>query len=240
MRIAVLSDIHGNLPALEAVMTVIQTESIDQIYCLGDLINFAPWPNEVIDLIRHHQIAAVCGNHDWAIGLGQTDFAFSYQSEEEKQAGLKAIAYTNAQITENNRNYLRSMPKNMRLDFELQHGQTVFLTHGSPRSIGEYLFEDFPETILIKIMEDYSADILLMGHTHRPYHRMLGNRQAINVGSVGKPKNGDPRAAFAILTFENAALTVEQLRVTYDIKRTRQAILNSKIPDLYAKLLIKA
>jgi len=246
MRIAVFSDIHGNLPALEMVMAAIQNKNIDQLYCLGDLVNFAPWPNEVIEFIRHHQIATVCGNHDWAIGLAQSDFAFSYNSTAEKQAGLEAIAYTNEQITENNRDYLRSMPKIVRLDFELNAGPTdILLTHGSPRSIGEYIFEDYDEAVLMKIMDEYGADLLMMGHTHRPYYRKLESvagklRQAINVGSVGKPKDGDPRAAYTILTMENGGLSVEQRRVTYDIERTRQAILKSKIPDLYADLLIKS
>lgn len=241
MNIAVFSDIHGNLPALEAVLTAIMQEPADQIYCLGDLVNFAPWTNEVIDLIRHHQIPAVCGNHDWAIGLGQSDFAFSYQSQEERMAGSAAISCTNHQITESNRNYLRSMPKILRLDFELNSGPVnILLTHGSPRSIGEYIFADFDEAALLKIMYGYGADLLMMGHTHRPYHRMFGIKQAVNVGSVGKPKDGDPRAAYTILTIENGSLAIEQRRISYDIERTQKAIIDSEIPDLYAKLLIKA
>jgi len=107
------------------------------------------------------------------------------------------------------------------------------------------VFSDIPGVVLMKFMDEYRADLLLINYTHRTYHRMLENaggklRQAINVGSVGKPKDGDPRASYTILTIENGHLSVEQRRVAYDIKHTQQAILKSKIPDLYANPLIKA
>lgn len=241
MKIAVFSDIYGNLPALDAVLGAIQQEGADNVYCLGDLVSFAPWTNEVIDLIRQLQIPTVCGNHDHAIGLGKKDFAFSYKDAKEKQVGLEAIALTNEQITPANRHYLATLPKIRRLDLELSTGPAnVLLTHGSPRSIGEYIFEDFSESVLLKLMNEYGTDILMLGHTHRPYLRKLEKqRTAINVGSVGKPKDGDPRGAFTILAIENGSLSVKQRRVAYDIESTRQAILQSKIPDIYANLLIQ-
>lgn len=246
MKLAIISDIHGNLPALEAVLAAIEQDGIDQTYCLGDLVNFAPWTNEVIEMIRAHNIPTVCGNHDWGIGLGQQNFAFSYHTAEEKEAGLKAIAFTNQNITEANRNYLRSLPKILRLDYELSSGMTdILLTHGSPRSIGEYLFEDFETAILMKIMDEYSADVLVTGHTHRSYIRKLEKaggkwRYALNAGSVGKPKDGDPRASYLLLSMEHGQLTAEVKRVSYNIVKSQQAIRLSGIPDIYAELLIKA
>jgi putative phosphoesterase len=248
MRIAVISDIHANLPALEAVLADIARQQADKIYCLGDLVNFAPWPNEVIELIRENNIPTLCGNHDLAIGLNQTDFAFSFNSPEEREAGLKAIAYTNAVLKDSNRLYLKSLPKFIRFELKLMKVKTdILLTHGSPRSVGEYVFEDFPEETLVRIMDEYVADILVMGHTHCPYHRQLFDKeagkykQAINAGSVGKPKDGDTRAAYLIInTAESSGLNVAIKRVEYNIQQVQQAIRNSRIPDLYADLLNKA
>lgn len=248
MKIAVISDIHANLPALEAVLADIGKQKPDQIYCLGDLVNFAPWPNEVIELIRAHNIPTLCGNHDLAIGLNQSDFVFSYQTPEEREAGLKAIAYTNAVLTESNRLYLRALPKSIRFELELSPGKAeALLTHGSPRSVGEYIFEDFPEDTLVKIMDEYVADILVMGHTHWPYHRQLFDKeagrykQAINAGSVGKPKDGDDRAAYLILnTADESGLGIEIKKVVYPVQQVQEAIRRSRIPDIYANLLSKA
>lgn len=257
MKIAVFSDVHANLPALQAVIADIQKQQPDEIYCLGDLVNFAPWPNEVIKLIRDQNIPTLCGNHDLAIGLGHNEFPFSWHSPEEHQAGLKAIEYTNAILTDENRNYLQALPKFIRPDIRPVSDAHLLLTHGSPRSVGEYVFEDFAEDVLLKIMDDYVTDILVMGHTHRPYHRQFleGKRykHAINVGSVGKPKDGDSRAAYIILTLQagltmsgpkhlpgKTGIIVEIKRVEYDIQKTREAILKSRIPNLYADQLINA
>jgi diadenosine tetraphosphatase ApaH/serine/threonine PP2A family protein phosphatase len=202
----------------------------------------------VIDLIRDHHIPTLSGNHDLAIGLNHTDFAFSYHTPEEREAGLKAIAYTNAVLTDSNRLYLRSLPKFIRFELEFEGLKThVLLTHGSPRSVGEYVFEDFPEETLVRIMDEYVADILVMGHTHQPYHRKLFDKaggtykHAINAGSVGKPKDGDTRAAYLIInTDARSGLDVEIKRVEYNIQRVQQGIRDSRIPNLYADLLNQA
>ncbi|TZF81717.1 metallophosphoesterase family protein [Pedobacter sp. BS3] len=254
MKLALFSDIHGNLPALEAVLADIEAHHPDDIYCLGDLVNFAPWTNEVINVLRERNIPVIMGNHDEGIGHNKTSFAFSFRSEEERQAGLQAIAVTNKQISAENREYLRTLPRNMRLET----GDSIpyirmLMTHASPESINQYIQEDFNEPELLAMMDSYNADIMLMGHTHRPYHRLLFTEQnnekiykhAINAGSVGKPKDGDMRAAWCLLEItENSSLydadsiQAHIHRVNYDWYRTIQAIIESEIPDLYAELLI--
>jgi putative phosphoesterase len=255
MKIALFSDIHGNMPALEAVLSDIEEHKPDEIYCLGDLVNFAPWTNEIINLLRERNIPVIMGNHDEGIGNHMDSFSFSYKSEEERKAGLKAIAYTNSKINEGNREYLKTLPRNMRLETgNHQPYIHTLLTHASPENINQYIQEDFNEQELLNMMDSYTADIMIMGHTHKPYHRFLFTEQnnekiykhAINVGSVGRPKDGDVRAAWCLVQLnENSSLydadsiQVHIHRIKYDWERTVKAIMESEIPDLYAKLLIQ-
>lgn len=253
MRVALFSDIHGNLPALEAVLSDIDKYRPDEIYCLGDLLNFAPWTNEIVNLLRARNIPAVMGNHDEGIGNHKNAFSFAYQSDEERKAGLRAIAFTNSKITDANREYLRTLPRNLRLDTgDHEPYIHMLLTHGSPESVDQYIQEDHKEAELLEIMDAYAADILIMGHTHKPYHRVMLSEQngesiyrhAINVGSVGRPKDGDMRAAWCSVElteksslYDPDSVQMRIHRVKYDWQYTVNAIRKSKIPNLYAELL---
>jgi len=256
MKIAFFSDIHANLPALEVVLEDIDQEQPDFIYCLGDLVGYNIWPNEVAQLIRSRGIPTLAGNYDEGVGNHSDDCGCAYQTEEDEARGQTSISYTNEVVQDDTRAYLRMLPRHMSLEFK-QGSESIHLlmVHGSPRRINEYLFEDRPEKSLMKMMEDAKADIMLFGHTHKPYHRVLeyalegesAYRHAINIGSVGKPKDGDPRACYVILELESefskkepAAMKVSFKRVTYDIEKAARAVENSILPDYYAEALRKA
>ena len=257
MRIALFSDIHANLPALEAVLKDIESKKPDAIYCLGDLVGYAPWPNEVVNEIRGRGIPAIAGNYDQGIGLHSDDCGCAYKTDIDKALGKISISYTNDIIGNSEREYLRTLPMHIRLEFNLS-GKDIFnvlLVHGSPRRINEYLFEDREEKSMLRILEQSNADIMLFGHTHKPYHRILLQksedknrfRHAINIGSVGKPKDGDASSCYVILTineltspYDPQSIRVEFVRVIYDIEKAAMAIENSELPNEYADMLRNA
>lgn len=253
MKIALFSDIHANLPALEAFFEDVDRHNPDAIYCLGDLVGYNIWPNEVVDHIRSRRIPTLAGNYDYGIGRGIDDCGCAYKTEEERANGRISISYTNEVMGDEQRSYLRGLPAHIRLEFQAgNESLQILLVHGSPRKINEYLFEDREEQSLWRIMEQAHADVLCFGHTHKPYHRILQketpegvhHRHAINIGSVGKPKDRDPRGGYVLLHLnqdssprERGSIQVEFVRFAYDVERAAKAIENSVLPNDYAENL---
>ncbi len=254
MKIALFSDIHANLPALEAFFKDVDTRKPDAIYCLGDLVGYNIWPNEVINEIRERKIPTIAGNYDFGIGRASDDCGCAYKTDIEKSNGSVSISFTNQIVKDEERKYLRTLPAHIKVEFRLNNDRlNLLLVHGSPRKINEYLFEDREEKSLIRIMQD--ADIMCFGHTHKPYHRLLNSftenknhfRHAINIGSVGKPKDGDPRGGYVILSineFSNTqvaeSIEVEFVRFNYDVEKAAKAVEGSPLPNDYAESLRKA
>ena len=253
MKIALFSDIHANLPALEAFFRDVETRNPDSIYCLGDLVGYNVWPNEVIRAIRKRHIPTIAGNYDFGIGRNSNDCGCAYKTDEEKSNGSISISLTNSIINDEERAYLRSLPAHLHVEFQLNDDTLkLSLVHGSPRKINEYLFEDRPEKSLLRILEKDDADILCFGHTHQPYHRILNSgsqgqnhfRHAINIGSVGKPKDRDTRGCYVLLTIDEQSsirvkdsIQVEFIRFEYDIERAARAVEESVLPNVYAENL---
>ena len=255
MTIALFSDIHANLPALEAFFKDVDRRKPDAIYCLGDLVGYNTWPNEVINEIRKRGIPTIAGNYDQGIGLMSDDCGCAYKTDQEKDMGKISISYTNSLVNPEERKYLRTLPAHIKVEFKLNDDKlNLLLVHGSPRKINEYLFEDRDEKSLLRIMQDADADIMCFGHTHKPYHRTLNSlqenrnhfRHAINTGSVGKPKDKDNRGCYVILNInENSSskvadsIAVEFVRFIYDVEKAARAIEGSPLPDEYAEMLRK-
>ena len=256
MKIALFSDIHANLPALEAFFADLETRKPDAVYCLGDLVGYNIWPNEVINEIRKRGIPTIAGNYDYGVGRNSDDCGCAYKSEDEKAMGAQSISLTNAIIKPEERNYLRTLPAHLQVEYQLNNDHLFLLmVHGSPRKINEYLFEDRDEKSMMRILEGSNADILFFGHTHKPYHRIFeyelegkkAYRHAINLGSIGKPKDGDLRGCYAMLTlnensskFDKNTIQVEFIRVAYDVEKAARAVEESILPNAYADMLRKA
>lgn len=188
MRIALFSDVHANLPALEAVLDDIASNGIDARYTLGDLVGYAPWPNEVIELLDDKGIPGVMGNYDDGTGFDRAECGCAYNDPTEKVLGDTSFAWTKAHTTEATKTYLRGLAPEIRFEVD---GTRYLLVHGSPRRINEYLYEDKPEATFARIADGAAADVVICGHTHRPYDKTVGDARFINVGSAGKPKDGD-------------------------------------------------
>lgn len=234
MRLAIISDIHGNLPALTTVLEDIETRAIDQIICLGDLVDFAPWPNEVIQLIRSRKIMTVMGNHDERIAFDQGIVPLAKHSPSETADRNKAIQHSKEAVTADNKRFLASLPRNIVLQFE---DITLFCTHASPESIDEYLYEH-EDDLLAKRLQDSHADILIIGHTHISFVRDISGKKVVNTGSVGRSKEPDRKASYVVIDILNRSeISVEIIKLPYPVQETIDAIYKSGIPDTYAALL---
>jgi putative phosphoesterase len=229
MRIAIFSDIHANLPALEAVLEHIRAQPFDAVYCLGDLVGYATFPNEVTERIRREQIPTIMGNYDDGVGFERDDCGCAYREPEEKRRGDQSLAWTRAHVTAGNKAFLRELPREIRFEAD---GRRVLLVHGSPRKINEYLFEDRPISSFQRLATSSNADIIVYGHTHKPYTKLVNDVMFVNVGSVGRPKDGDWRSCYAILDMSIPA--AQFVRLEYDLERATSAIRRSELPQEFA------
>lgn len=234
-RVTIFGDIHANLPALEAVLKEINAQNNSPLYCLGDLVGYGTFPNEVISIVRERNIPTLMGNYDQGVGNSSDDCGCAYTSKEAEALGKRSIAWSNQNTTDDNKIFLRQLASQIPLKLgDLR----VLLVHGSPRKINEYLYEDRPNATMERLLDLSQADVLVCGHTHIPYHRILpSGRHVVNAGSVGKPKDGNPQACYVILEAIDKDLQVMFKRVPYDIEQAAREIESSEMPHEYAQML---
>lgn len=236
MRIAIFSDIHGNRHALSAVLADIDEQSPDQVYCLGDLVGYGAFPNEVIQRIRDRGIPTIMGNYDDGVGFDKDECGCAYKEAEMKRLGDLSLMWTREAVTLENKEFLRSLLPNIRFTVG---GKEILLVHGSPRKINEYVYEDRLPASLEHIARSAEADVLVFGHTHLPYTKEVAGVLLVNDGSVGKPKDGDARAGYIILEV-GEEVKVEFRRVPYDVAAAAAAVRESGLPAHFAFLLENA
>jgi putative phosphoesterase len=227
---AVFSDVHANLPALEAVLEDMERRRIHPIICLGDLVGYGPFPNEVAALIGERRIPTIMGNYDQGIGFSTGDCGCAYKTEEQRIEGAISLKWTEEVVTAETRAFLRTLEDRFLL--ETPAGE-ILAIHGSPRRINEYLFEDRPESAMARIARENPYRAILFGHTHIPYIRQVEGTTFVNVGSAGRPKDGDWRACYALM--DPAAsplehpLAVKFVRVPYDHERLVVALAETSL-----------
>jgi putative phosphoesterase len=231
MRVAIISDIHGNIGALDAVLDDLrQQEAVGAVYCLGDLVGYAAFPNEVIDRIRNENIPTIVGNYDDGVGFDRDECGCAYRDPEEQRLGDLSLRWTQRTVTSEGKAFLRALQAEIRFEAD---GKRFRLVHGSPRRMNEYLFEDRPLSSFQRLAASSDCDVLIFGHTHKPYTKRVDGVLFLNAGSVGKPKDGDPRACYVMLD-TTGDVTVEFRRIAYDIATMAAAIRASELPDKFA------
>jgi putative phosphoesterase len=236
-RVAVITDIHANLPALQAALRRIDELGVDAVYCCGDLVGYGPHPNEVCALMAERKIPTIYGNYDYAIARDLEDCGCAYVTPHDRELGQRSVDWTLAHTDQASKDYMRGLPFDMRLTV----GETaVHLVHGSPRKVNEYLFAEKPARLYERLAAAEEADVLVFGHTHKPWVRAYGGVLFVNCGSVGKPKDGDPRAAFAVLQTADGGVRVHIERVEYDAQAVARDVATAGLPGEFAEKLVLA
>lgn len=243
MRYALISDIHANLPALEAVLADIEHRTPGApVYHLGDLVGYAPWPNEVVDIIRSRVIPGVAGNYDSTVAADYKHCGCAYEDPHQEELSHLSYDWTRAHASADTRRYLASLP--FRIDIRPLGGHVagpkVILVHGNQALNTVYVHEQRSDDFLTKMWSALGAntgDVISFGHTHVPWHREVNGTHFVNTGSVGRPKDGDARAGYVLLDVGDGPPRVEIVRVEYDVEKAMHAIRKSDLPDDFAEHL---
>jgi predicted phosphodiesterase len=243
VRYALISDIHANLPALEAVMTdIARRPDIGATYHLGDLVGYAPWPDETVALIERAGIPGVAGNYDSTVATDYKHCGCRYEDPVQEELSHLSYQWTRAHVSTGTKRALAALPFRIDLLPDGGHlaGPRVVLVHATPTVNTLYWTEDRSDEFCLK-MAGHAAvtagDVIAFGHTHKPWHRVVGGIHFVNTGSVGRPKDGDWRAGYAILDVGSGTAGVEFARVEYDLDRAAQGIQASGLPDALAGYL---
>jgi predicted phosphodiesterase len=242
MRYALISDIHSNLPALEAVFANIEQQGVDVTLHLGDLVGYAPWPNETVALLRSRQIAGVSGNYDSTVGTNYKHCGCRYEDPRQEELSHVSFEWTKKHTSAETKEYLASLPFRIDLRPSGGHasGPTIILVHGTPTLNTLYWTADRPDSFCLqmaKMAGAKSGDLIAFGHTHIPWSRVVEGILFVNTGSVGRPKDGDPRAGYVLLDVIANEIQPEFVRVDYAVDRTASAIIQSELPDDFADYL---
>ena len=244
MRYALISDIHANLPALEAVLADIRGRAgVDAVFHLGDLVGYAPWPNEVVQRIRDERIAGVAGNYDSTVATNYVHCGCKYEDPRQEELSHVSYAWTLEHTTAETKAFLGALP--FRIDLRPLGGHlsgpTVTLLHGNQVLNTVYVYEERSDDFLAKMASGVGAragDVICFGHTHKPWQRDVGGVRFVNTGSVGRPKDGDPRAGYVLLDIGHSEdLKVEFVRVGYDVEQAGRAIAAAGLPSEFADYL---
>ncbi len=241
MKYALLSYIHANLPALEAVLADIDRRGdVDATCHLGDLVGYGPWPNETVALLRARGIAGIAGNYDSTVGADYKHCGCRYEDAAQEALSHESYAWTRAHVTPATKHFLAALP--FRLDLWPRGGHApgsprLILVHGTPTSNTLYWTEDRPDSFCAQMAGIAGAkpgDGIAFGHTHKPWHRVVEGVHFLNTGSVGRPKDGNWRAGYVLVSMGEGDPKPEFVRVDYDIERAMAGIRASGLPDAFA------
>ncbi len=225
MKLLALGDIHSNLTALDEVLR--DAGSWDMALCLGDIVGYGPNPGECISRVRMHGFRCIAGNHDAAVVSGET-WGFNPYAAEAVHINRRLLSLDAIR-------WLGGLPQSLSLEVE---GVRIALYHGSPRDpLNEYIFPHEAYIYADRLLEMAGADLLLLGHTHVPYLIEVDDRRLANPGSVGQPRDGDPRASYMLIEVDGGEVSIHHRRVEYDIDEVAERMRRLGLPEFLASRL---
>lgn len=237
MKFAVFGDIHGNIEALRVAYAAAQAAGSEKIYHLGDLGGYSPFVNEVVEFIIEYRIEGVQGNYGETVAHDREHCGCKAEDPVQEEMANRSFAWTKEHTSRKTKEFLGNLLPEITFT---DHGRKVALFHATPRKNNLYWYEDRPEKFFSEMAGKVNADILVYGHTHKPYWKEFGNKIFINAGSVGKPKDGDPRACVTLIDITAETVKIEFLRVPYDVDKAAHAIVMSGLPEYFAEKLKEA
>lgn len=243
MRYALISDIHANLPALEAVLADIAARpDVGATYHLGDLVGYSSQPNEVVERIVSAGIPGVAGNYDSTVATHYKHCGCRSESPRQEELAHISFEWTLANTSPAAKRVLGALP--FRLDIRPlgghASGPSIRLFHGNHTLNTFYMFEDRPHSMLESMATAVGAragDVIAFGHTHKPWHREVAGVHYVNTGSVGRPKDGDWRAGYVLVDMGTSPVGVEFVRVEYDIERAIAGVRAAGLPEDFVEFL---
>lgn len=237
MKIALLGDIHGNIAALNAAYGAAMKENPDKVYHLGDLGGYAPFVNEVVDFLMERGIEGVQGNYDEAVANDKEHCGCRYEDPLQAEMSQMSFEWTKKHVSRKSKDYMMSLP------FDISFSSNGFMGrifHATPFKNNLYWYEERDDRFFLDMAHRAGADVMVYGHTHIPYRKDIGGRIFINVGSVGRPKDGDARPCLTVVEILSSGVISSRIRVPYDVDKTAQSILESGLPAYFAERLKKA
>jgi putative phosphoesterase len=237
MKVAVFGDIHGNIEALKAAYEAAQAAGAEKSYHLGDLGGYSPFVNEVVDFLVEHGIEGVQGNYDETVANNAEHCGCKAEDPVQEEMANKSFEWTKQHASQKTKDYLRRLPFSISFIIE---GKRVLLFHATPSKNNLYWYEDRPDKFFREMAAKTDADVMIYGHTHKPYRKDFNGKVFVNAGSVGKPKDSDTRACVTLVEIASGSVSVEFLRVPYDVQKAADAIVANGLPSYFADRLKEA
>lgn len=242
MRISLISDIHANVQALDAVLADIDVRKADAIYHAGDLVGYSSNPNEVVARLRERDVAGIAGNYDSTVATDYKHCGCRSDSPRQEELAHVSYTYTLGAVSAGTKAYLASLPFSLDLRPLGGHvaGPRLVIVHGTPTLNTVYWTEDRSDDFcrrMAAVVALAPGDVIAFGHTHKPWHREVDGIHFVNTGSVGRPKDGDWRAGYVMLELGEAAPAVEFVRVKYDIAAAAEGVRKAGLPEDFVEFL---